>query len=107
VKKLFLLILISIFFLPSCSVYMAAKKEGVNIEELAQCKNRICLLSKGATPFASEEDEGGILLSEDLLVQRPTGSTGRAVMHGVLDVFTLGLWEVAGTPIEWAKGSKM
>jgi len=27
-------------------------------------------------------------------------------MHGVLDVFTLGLWEVAGTPIEGAKGKK-
>ncbi|HYA76272.1 MAG TPA: hypothetical protein VED83_05120 [Burkholderiaceae bacterium] len=28
------------------------------------------------------------------------GSTGRAVMHGLLDVATLGIWEVAGTPIE-------
>ena len=27
-------------------------------------------------------------------------STGRAVGHGVLDVMTLGLWEVVGTPIE-------
>ena len=27
-------------------------------------------------------------------------SVGRALGHGVMDVLTLGLWEVAGTPIE-------
>jgi hypothetical protein len=39
-------------------------------------------------------------------VQKPKGSAGRAAMHGVLDVFTLGIWEVAGTPIEGTKGKK-
>jgi len=29
-------------------------------------------------------------------------SAGRAIAHGVMDVLTLGLWEVAGTPIEGA-----
>jgi hypothetical protein len=27
-------------------------------------------------------------------------SAGRAVAHGVMDVLTLGIWEIAGTPIE-------
>lgn len=37
-----------------------------------------------------------------------TNKTIRAVGHGVADVFTLGLWEVAGTPIEGiASGKKM
>jgi hypothetical protein len=27
-------------------------------------------------------------------------SAGRAIGHGVMDVLTLGLWEVVGTPIE-------
>ena len=27
-------------------------------------------------------------------------SMGRAITHGILDVLTLGLWEVVGTPIE-------
>lgn len=31
-------------------------------------------------------------------------SAGRAVGHGVMDVLTLGLWEVAGTPIEGFSG---
>jgi hypothetical protein len=33
---------------------------------------------------------------------------GRAVLHGAADVFTLGLWEVVGTPIEgYANGTKV
>lgn len=33
-------------------------------------------------------------------------SAGRAVGHGVMDVLTLGLWEVVGTPIEGVQGEK-
>jgi len=33
-------------------------------------------------------------------------SAGRAIGHGVMDVLTLGLWEVVGTPIEGFTGSK-
>ena len=31
-------------------------------------------------------------------------SAGRAVAHGVMDVLTLGLWEVVGTPVEAVAG---
>jgi outer membrane protein assembly factor BamE (lipoprotein component of BamABCDE complex) len=33
-------------------------------------------------------------------------SAGRAVGHGVMDVLTLGLWEVVGTPIEAVQGDR-
>ncbi len=33
-------------------------------------------------------------------------SAGRAVGHGVMDVLTLGLWEIIGTPIEAVQGDK-
>lgn len=33
-------------------------------------------------------------------------SPGRAVAHGVMDVLTLGIWEIAGTPIEAFQGEK-
>lgn len=33
-------------------------------------------------------------------------SAGRAVAHGAMDVLTLGLWEVVGTPVELATGDK-
>jgi TolB-like protein len=31
-------------------------------------------------------------------------NTGRALVHGVLDILTLGIWEVVGTPIEAMQG---
>ncbi len=85
---------------------MAAKKEGVSIDELSQCKTRTCLITKGAIPIDSKKNENGILIEETYKVQKPKGSTARAAMHGLLDVATLGIWEVAGTPIEGAKGKK-
>ena len=33
-------------------------------------------------------------------------SAGRAVAHGVLDILTLGLWEIIGTPVEAVQGEK-
>lgn len=33
-------------------------------------------------------------------------SAGRAIGHGVMDVLTLGIWEVIGTPIEASQGYK-
>ena len=33
-------------------------------------------------------------------------SAGRAVLHGVMDVLTLGAWEIIGTPIEGFQGEK-
>jgi len=89
----------------SCSVYMAAKKEGVSIDEIEACKTRGCILAKGAELISSERTpDGGLIETYKCLHKK--GSTGRAVMHGVLDVATLGLWEVAGTPIEGSKSKK-
>jgi hypothetical protein len=31
-------------------------------------------------------------------------SAGRAIGHGVMDVLTLGIWEIVGTPIEAVQG---
>jgi len=33
-------------------------------------------------------------------------SAGRAIGHGVMDILTLGLWEILGTPIEGVQGTK-
>ena len=89
----------------SCSVYMAAKKEGVSINEIQQCKTRACLIAKGAETISSERNKQGELI-ETYKVRKEKGSVARAAMHGVLDIATLGIWEVAGTPIEGAKGKK-
>jgi len=76
---------------------MAASKKGVDFEDLGNCKTRACLVSDGAEPLTAK---GLPKDTEVFKVQKATGSTGRAVMHGLLDVATLGIWEVAGTPIE-------
>lgn len=33
-------------------------------------------------------------------------SAGRAIGHGVMDVLTLGVWEIIGTPVEGFQGDK-
>ena len=33
-------------------------------------------------------------------------SAGRAAMHGAMDVLTIGLWEIIGTPVEGLQGEK-
>ncbi|MDF2549551.1 MAG: hypothetical protein K0S07_618 [Chlamydiales bacterium] len=87
----------------SCSVYMAAKREGISIDEMRKVKTRGALLSLGATALSSKPlPEGG--MAEEYRIQVKTGSIARSLMHGLLDVGTMGLWEVVGTPIEGSMG---
>ena len=96
-KTIFLIGVIAIF--SSCSVIMAAKKEGTNVENLQQSRCRGQIIAQGATLISSER-----LPSKELVevyqFKKEQGSAARAFMHGVLDVSTLGLWEVLGTPVE-------
>lgn len=84
----------------SCSVVMAANKKGTSSEELSACTTRSCILSKEVKPIESKKNKKGVVIEETYEVEKPQGSAARAAMHGVLDVATLGIWEVAGTPIE-------
>jgi hypothetical protein len=84
----------------SCSVFMAAHKSGVSVDELSSCQTRDCIISKGAEPISSSHNKSGVVIGETYRVKKPTGSTARAVMHGVLDVSTFGIWEAVGTPME-------
>lgn len=97
-KKIILLIL-SMALLSSCSVLMAAKKDGVNVDKVQNAKTRSQIIASGGTIISSERNEKGELV-EIYLFKRETGSLPRAFMHGCLDVCTWGLWEVAGTTIE-------
>ncbi|MEW6214676.1 MAG: hypothetical protein AB1478_05655 [Nitrospirota bacterium] len=99
------LLLVTVLCLSSCSVFMAAKHEGTSPEEIQQCRTRGCLLAKGVEVISSEKNVDGELI-DTCKVMKKKGSTARAIMHGLLDVATLGIWEVAGTPIEGATGKK-
>lgn len=92
--------------LSACSVVMAARSNGVSPKQLSQCKTRSCVIATGVTPIEKHKNKQGKLTSENFRANMPTGSAARAAMHGLLDVSTLGIWEVAGTPIEAVKGKK-
>ena len=96
-NRIFVCALTTLFLLNGCSVYMAADKQGVNFDDLGKCQTRACLIADGAEPLPTKDLPKD---TEVFKVEKATGSTGRAVMHGLLDVATLGIWEVAGTPIE-------
>ena len=84
-----------------CAVVMSAKKRGTSMTKVRESRTRASLLANdGVEIITTKKDEKGKLIYEDLMVEKPTGSTARAVGHGVLDVFTLGIWEVVGTPVE-------
>ena len=93
------LLAVSLCSLSSCSVVMAAKKEGTNISKVQQCTNRTQFIAQGGTIVSSERMPNNDLV-EVYQFTKERGSTARAVMHGVLDVTTCGLWEVIGTPME-------
>ena len=97
--KQLLLAVILLFALSSCSVAMAARKEGTSLDKIQTCRTRGQLLACGATIVSSERLVTGELL-EVYQFQKERGSAVRALMHGALDVGTFGLWEVVGTPIE-------
>ena len=100
-KKIFFLglMIASLCTFSSCSVVMAARKEGTNISEVQQCKNRNQFIGQGGTIISSERMPNGDLV-EIYKFKKERGSPLRAFMHGMLDLSTLGLWEVIGTPIE-------
>ena len=99
--------LVFVIFTTGCAVVMSSKKSGVSIEKLSESRTRASILAHdGVETVNTHKDEDGNIIYEDYIVQKPTGSTARAVMHGVLDVGTFGLWEVVGTPMEGHLGKK-
>lgn len=89
----------------SCSVAMAAKKDGTSVDKVQNCHSRSQFLSCGPTIVSSYRSFTGELV-ETYQYQNERGSAARALMHGVLDISTCGLWEVVGTPIEACAGEK-
>ena len=98
-KRCILLVAVFACLLTSCSVAMAARKDGVSITKLQACRTRGQVLACGVVVVDSMRCDNGDLV-ETYQVQKERGSVARAFMHGVLDVSTLGVWEVLGTPIE-------
>jgi hypothetical protein len=78
---------------------MAARKDGADISQVQASHTRSEFLNLGAKVVNSERLPSGELV-EVYQIPKKRGSAVRAVMHGLLDLSTCFIWEVAGTPIE-------
>jgi len=93
-----------------CSVYMAAKQpKERDLSVLTVGTSRGHVIAELGAPMWSGERDGNKVDIFTFVQGYSTGArSARALFHGVSDVFTLGLWEVIGTPVEGAfSGSEM
>ena len=85
-----------------CSVVMATKqphKKDLSVLDEGTPRNKV--VAELGAPILTEEKDGNIVDTFAFVQGYSRGTrTGRAIFHGIADVFTLGLWEVVGTPIE-------
>ncbi|WP_417905051.1 hypothetical protein [Candidatus Tisiphia endosymbiont of Micropterix aruncella] len=101
IVNIFLFIIMLI--LSSCSVYKAASNEGITVSDITKCQTKGCFLSHGMEIVDRHQEEDGKYMETYRAMARKSGLNYlRAAGHGVLDVVTLGVWEVAGTPVEGA-----
>jgi hypothetical protein len=84
-----------------CSVYMAAAgDEEPNLSNVHRGASRGEIeMALGQPKSLSTQPDGGTLATYEYTVGNEP-STGRAVGHAAMDVLTLGIWEVVGTPVE-------
>lgn len=87
--------------LSSCSVMMASKIEGIELDSILGARTRSQLIALGAEPLDAPLEEPQAH-AEVFKILEQKGSIARACMHGLLDIGTGFLWEFAGTPIESA-----
>jgi hypothetical protein len=88
--------------LSGCAVYMAANQPGKkDIGVLKPGTPRSTVLAELGSPVETIT-RGGAKVDVFNFTQGYSNleKGGRAILHGAADVFTLGLWEVIGTPIE-------
>lgn len=103
--RLALVVIIILMFGSGCSVYMAAKQpDEKDVSVFNKGTPRKYVIAECGEPVFTTEKEDGSKSDIFVFVQGySTGEkTSRAIFHGAADFFTLGLWEVLGTPIESA-----
>lgn len=107
-KKMILLlgVVLLLFSGYGCSVVMAVKQpEEKNLDVLSPGNHQDVVRAELGTPTSTGLiGIGGEKLEYDVFGFSEGNSrgwgVGRALLYGVLDFFTIGLWEIVGTPIE-------
>jgi len=88
--------------LAGCSTVAAAKKTGVNTKTAAECTTLLCLQTQSTSEIIDETQLANGLTQYTFRMQKRQGSYLRSLGYGVLAVGTLGLSELATTPLEGA-----
>lgn len=96
-------VLVALFIQPlaACSVYMAAagdKEPNLSNVRKDASRSEIEIHLGQPTRTYLDSDSNQVAVYQYTIGNEP--SAGRAIGHGVLDVVTLGLWEIIGTPVE-------
>ncbi len=100
-KKISTLLIVT--SLTGCSVFMAANQPGYkNVEIIKQGTYRTQMINEFGAPVKTSKNPDGTVCDIYSFTQGYSGGakTVRAITHGIADLFTLGLWEVIGTPSE-------
>jgi len=101
-KKVFFVISL-LLVVCGCSVHKAASNDGVAFNDIKNSKYKSALLARGMERIDTVENKNGTVTETYRAVARKSGVNYlRAAGHGAMDVMTLGLWEVVGTPVEGA-----
>lgn len=101
----FLIVCVSFSLVVSgCSVFMAASQPGKkDLDVLSKGTPRSQVIEELGAPNIMEDDpEGNFCHEAYAFEQGYSGLTkgGRATFHLAADLFTIGLWEIIGTPME-------
>ncbi len=106
-KKCSVAILCS-FSLAACSVGMALDgQKDPDLSVVKQNVHRTDIETQLGLPTKEERLPNGCVKAIYQCEIGKEPSAGRAVAHGVMDVMTLGIWEIVGTPVERLKGEKV
>jgi hypothetical protein len=98
----FCVLVLSLIFIAGCAVVMATQQPSrKDFAVLSKGVDRSRVVAELGSPLTTEMKDGK---RNDVFYVKQGYSTGakagRAIFHGIADVFTLGLWEVVGTPVE-------
>ena len=100
-------IILCLISLCGCSVGMAMsgeKEPNLGALRVGSSRGEIEMHLGPPTTSTTTEDGLRIDVYEYEIGNSPSG--GRAIGHAIMDVLTIGLWEIIGTPIEGFQGEK-
>jgi hypothetical protein len=102
--RLFFVLYLMVVFFAGCSVSRALNqpdKKDLSVLQAGVSRHRV-IAELGYPRFTEEKDGKKVDIFTFVQGYSKGAKTGRALAHGTADFFTLGLWELVGTPIEGA-----